>query len=406
MERILILAVDIDNDLYRKTRITGPVIGRSDNLKAAAKLALADPLDTDSNTMFEAVKKYDELKEQGYNVLVATVTGAEKEGFVADNELARQIDTLLDKFKADSCLLVTDGASDNRALPILKTRVKINSVDFVRMKQAEQFENTYFTIIEKLKEPHYARIIFGIPAILFILFALSYYFNYGWQLPIALIGLYLIQKGFGFEDFLINSFKGLGLSIYRMSFIFYISSIIFFIIALIIGYGSYTYALSTQIYDPLILASYWIEGFLLIFFISVLLFMLGRAIDLESRSMKYKMLAHITYVAYIFVVIILFYIAAAWIIGQIYFSQLIEYSIILLIIGYLISKGSIFFRNKALRKIKLIDKQVINDIGAYIGRISEIDFKKGVMIVKTTYGNTLKYDLDRITNVSDRIIIR
>ncbi|MGC8571869.1 MAG: DUF373 family protein [Candidatus Micrarchaeia archaeon] len=406
MERILVLAVDIDNDLYRKTRITGPVIGRLDNLKAAAKLALADPLETDANTMFEAVRKYDQLKAEGYNVMVATVTGAEKEGFIADTELSRQIDLLLDKFKADSCVLVTDGASDNRILPILKTRVKVNSVDTVIMKQAEHFENTYFTIIEKLKEPHYARIIFGIPAILLILFAISYYFNYGWQLPVALIGLYLIQKGFGFEDFLINSFKGFGLSIYRMSFIFYISSIIFLIIAFIIGYGSYDYALSQQIYDPLTLVAYWIEGFLLILSISVILFMLGRAADLESRNMRYKMLAHITYTAYIFVAIILFYIAAAWIIGQIYFYQLIEYSIILLLFGYIISKVSIFLRNRALRRTKLIDKLVITDIGAYIGRINEIDFKKSAMFVKTNYGTILKYDLDRITDISDRVIIK
>ena len=161
-ERILVLAVDIDNDLYRKTKITGPVIGRQENLKAAARLALADPMDTDSNAMFEAVKRHDELKRAGNRVIVVTITGAEKEGYAADSEVSRQLDMVLAKFKADSCVLVTDGASDNRVLPILKTRVKVNSVDIVRMKQSEQLENTYFTILEKLKEPHYARIVFVI----------------------------------------------------------------------------------------------------------------------------------------------------------------------------------------------------------------------------------------------------
>ena len=145
-ERILVLAVDIDNDLYTKTKITGPVVGRKDNLSAAAKLALADPQDTDANAMFEAVKRYDELKAKGYSVAIATITGAEKEGYVADSELARQMERLLDKFKADACLLVTDGASDNRVIPLLKSRIKVNSVDIIRMKQAEQFENTYFTL--------------------------------------------------------------------------------------------------------------------------------------------------------------------------------------------------------------------------------------------------------------------
>ena len=69
-ERVLVLAIDIDNDLYRKTRLSGPVIGRESNLSAAAALALADPQDTDANTMFEAVRKYDELKKLGYPVHV------------------------------------------------------------------------------------------------------------------------------------------------------------------------------------------------------------------------------------------------------------------------------------------------------------------------------------------------
>ena len=60
-ERLLILVVDVDNDLYRKTRIGGPLIGRVQNLNGATQLSLADPEDTDANTMFQAVKIYDEL---------------------------------------------------------------------------------------------------------------------------------------------------------------------------------------------------------------------------------------------------------------------------------------------------------------------------------------------------------
>ena len=406
-DRILVLAVDIDNDLYRKTRITGPVVGRNDNLKAAARLALADPQDTDANTMFEAVKKYDELKKKGHTVAVVTITGAEKEGYVADSELSRQIDIVLDKFKADACVLVTDGASDNRIIPLLKSRVKINSVDLLRMKQAEQFENAYFTVLEKLKEPHYARIIFGIPAILFILFAVSYYFNYGWQPPVMIIGAYLLIKGFGIEDALAESFKGFGFSIYRMSFVFYVSSLVFLVIAIIVGYGSYTNAVAAQQgYDALTLFCYGLEGFLLIFPITAVLYLVGRVTDLESRRQRYRAIAQGTYVGYAFAGVVLLYVAAAWIIGQIYFYQLLIFSVVVLVLGYLISKASIFLRSKAVGKTKMKNKQVINDIGAYIGKVTEIDLKRGLMFVKTDYGNVLKYDIDRITNVTDRVIIR
>ena len=42
-QRLLVLTADIDNDLYKKTRISGPVLGRVQNLSAANQLILADP---------------------------------------------------------------------------------------------------------------------------------------------------------------------------------------------------------------------------------------------------------------------------------------------------------------------------------------------------------------------------
>ena len=40
---IAVICVDRDNDFGRKAGIDGPIIGRKDNLRAAVKLALADP---------------------------------------------------------------------------------------------------------------------------------------------------------------------------------------------------------------------------------------------------------------------------------------------------------------------------------------------------------------------------
>ncbi len=404
-ERILVLAVDVDNDLYRKTKVTGPVIGRIENLKAAAKLALADPQDTDANTMFEAVRKYDELKAHGYSVNVATVTGAEKEGYVADIEVVRQIELVLERLKSDACVLVTDGSSDSRIIPLLKNRIKVNSVDIVRMKQAEKLENTYFTVLEKLKEPHYSRIVFGIPAVLLILFAISYYFNFGWQLPVALIGIYLVFKGFGLEDMVVSSFKGLGFSIDRFSFVFYIGAIIFFMISLIISYAAYTVAVSSNA-NNLVIASQAVEGFLTLFPVSLILYLAGRIIDLENKRMRYRAISQGTYAGYIIIVIALLYVTSSWLIGQIYFWEFLLFSILAMLAGYGISVFSLFLRRRAFRHARMKDKSVINDIGAYIGKITDVDTKRGLIFVKTDYGNVIKYDVDRITGVSDRVIIR
>ncbi len=404
-ERILVLAVDIDNDLYRKTKVTGPVVGRKENIEAATKLILADPKDSDGNTMFEAVKRYDELKRDGYTVGVATITGAEKEGYAADAELARQIELVLDEFKADSCLLVTDGESDNRVLPILKTRVKVNSVDFVHINQAPQFEKAYFTLLEKLKEPHYARIVFGIPAALLLLFSVSLYFGLGIYLPIALVGIYLILYGFGMWEALVRSFRGLGFSIDRVSFIFYIASIIFFIISLVISYGSYSSA-AAKTSNPLVLFSFGAEGFLMMFPISLMLYFIGRVIDLGKKRQRYRTINQGTYIGYGIISLALLYILSAWFAAQIYFWEFLLLSAVSVMFGYGISEFSNFLKKRAIKNSRMKNKKVINEIGAYIGRVEDIDLNRNSILVKTHYGSTLRFDIDRVTNITDRVMIR
>jgi len=404
-ERLLVLAVDIDNDLYRKTRISGPVVGRNNVLAAAEKFVLADPQDTDANVMFESIRQYDKLKEAGYPVAIATITGAEKEGYVADAELSRQIDIILDRFKVDACVLVTDGASDNRVLPILKSRVKVNSVDLLRMKQAENLENTYFVIFEKLKEPHFARIVFGIPALLLLLFAISAYLHYGWQLPVSLIGLYLLIKGFGLEDSIVGMFKGLGFSSERLSFIFYMSAIILFIINIILGVSSYASAAKT-ISNPLIQTAYGLEGFILLLPVTMVLYLVGRIIDYENKRLKYKAITQGSNIGYAIIVLSMIYLAAAWVAGQIYLWEFAVFGIIVILLGYGLSVLSLFLKRKALLRTRIKNKNVVNDIGAYIGKVTGIDSKKGILFVKTSYGTVLRYDVDRISTVSDRVIIR
>jgi len=58
---LLVIAIDRDNDLGRKTGIRSPVLGREPNVKAALELGLADPEESDTNTMFAAIKTYDQL---------------------------------------------------------------------------------------------------------------------------------------------------------------------------------------------------------------------------------------------------------------------------------------------------------------------------------------------------------
>jgi putative membrane protein len=402
-ERVLVLVADIDNDLYRKTRISGPLLGRVQVLNGATQLALADPEDTDSNAMFQAVKLHDDLRKDGYAVNVAAITGSEDEGYEADREIIRQLELALERYRADSCVFVTDGAGDNRILPLVEARVKVNSIKLVVVKQSAGLESTYFTVLEKLKEPHYARIIFGIPALVILLFAVSYVLGAGWEIPAALIGLYLLVKGFGLENAFLESFRGFGFSIDRMSFVFYAAAIVFIASSFLIGLGNYTSELSV---NYAIAAAYGIEGFLLLLPVAMVLYLIGRIIDTKSRRYLFRNFRYGIYIGSSIIVWVLMFSFVEWIAGQIYFSQFVDFAALAVIIGVGVSSAAGFMRNRVIRKRKLKDKLVVNELGALIGKVGGIDMKRGRFVINTSFGNPVNYNIDRIVEISDKVVVK
>lgn len=404
-ERLLVLAIDVDNDLYRKTGIGGPLLGRVQNLNAATQFSLADPEDTDSNTMFQAVKLYDELKKDGYTASIATITGAESEGYAADRAIATQLEHVLDQTKADSCVFVTDGASDERVLPLIESRIKIGSVKTVTVKQNKALESTYITVLEKLKEPHYARIVFGIPSVLLLLFAISYAVGLGWQVPVGLIGLYLLIKGFGLEDMLISSFRGFGFSIDRLSFVFYLSALIFFVASIFVGASNYLIYIHSN-GNQGVATAYAVQGFLLLLPITLLLYLLGRILDTKSNRYLFRNFRYGTYIGSSIILWVLAYSFVAWLLDQIYFSDFLLFTIAAIAIGVAVSLLTTTLRTRAVKSRKLRGKIVVNEFGTLIGKVAHIDTRKGGLVVDTSFGNPVRYSVDRVVDISDKVVIK
>ncbi|MEE8181168.1 MAG: DUF373 family protein, partial [Nitrosopumilaceae archaeon] len=71
--RLLIICIDRDNDVGEKANIATPVVGRDACIEAAQRLALEDPEDADSNSIFSAIKTYEDLISKGYQAQVITV---------------------------------------------------------------------------------------------------------------------------------------------------------------------------------------------------------------------------------------------------------------------------------------------------------------------------------------------
>jgi hypothetical protein len=214
-----------------------------------------------------------------------------------------------------------------------------------------------------------------------------------------------VIKGFGLEDMLINSFKGFGFSVERLSFVFYLSSMVFFIASLFVGFGNF-YSQS-QIATPLVLRwAYGIEGFLLLLPMTLSLYLIGRMIDSRRARYLFRSFKYGTYIGSSVILWVLLYSFTAWIIGQIYFSQFLLYTVAAVAIGIIISAFSTLLRRSVIKGKKIKDKLVINELGATVGKVTAVDVKRGLIRINTNFGNPIIYSVDRIVELSDKVVIK
>jgi putative membrane protein len=150
--KILVLCVDRDDDLGVKAGVSGPVIGRKENVDSALALGIADPEEVDTNTILSGLQLYDDLTKRGIDAEIATISGDSHVGFQSDLILRTQLENVLEVVKPDSAILVSDGAEDESIYPVISSRVKIDSVRKVYVKQSKSIEGTYYMIVKTLQD--------------------------------------------------------------------------------------------------------------------------------------------------------------------------------------------------------------------------------------------------------------
>ncbi|MBN2478476.1 DUF373 family protein [Candidatus Micrarchaeota archaeon] len=406
---LLVLCIDRDNDIYEKAGVSGPIIGRDANLTAATKLALADPQDVDANALFYAVKTYDQIKKTKKNLEIATLTGHKSLGYKADREISVQLDRLVKETGAVSCILVTDGAADEEIIPIIKSRIKIDSSKIVYVKQAKELERTYFVILEKLKDPYYARIILGIPALLVLLFSAFSYLGYGWQ-PVGIIaGAYLMVKGFGIDEILGDFVKDINFSFERSSWIANVSSFLLVIIAFIVGYYSYERALDLSLSTEKIVA-YMLKPVVSILLLSGLLTLIGKSMDALSERKNFKITTYSLYgIAFVLISLVL-RVGSDWILNleppYVSFGDFLFVIVVSIMAAALSLKVVKFLRTNSLLSMKMEGKEVINDYGSFIGRVVGVDGKNGMIIIQNIFDKRLMISFDTVSSVGEQIVIK
>lgn len=283
MGKTLVLCIDRDNDFGRKTGIKSPIIGREENLKAAQSLALVDPEDSDVNCLFAAISIRDKIEDAE----IATICGDINVGVVSDESIAKQLDEVLEKIKPEKVILVTDGAEDEYIIPIIESRIKIDAIKRVVVKQSQTLEGAYY-LIKRLMDDEKLQRKFMLPISIILLIwgisALLGSISMGFAAILLVMGLYLLLRVLHLEGIMSKIGRELitGLKMGKMTTF---SSVLAFFIVLIAIVSTFK-ILSDEQLPPAEYVIKFLNDILWWFIFAVLLIALGRFIDAYFKEKK------------------------------------------------------------------------------------------------------------------------
>ncbi len=191
--KLLVICIDRDNDVGEKAGIITPVIGRDACIEAAQRLALEDPEDADSNSIFAAIKTYEDLISKGYQAEVITVAGVKSRGVQADEKILEETKKVLEKFSANGAVIVSDGEDDESVIPVIQNVLPVISVQRVVMKVSRSVEYSYAVFGKYLKmiayDSKYSKFFLGVPGILLLIGGVATVMGYTAEITAVLISI-------------------------------------------------------------------------------------------------------------------------------------------------------------------------------------------------------------------------
>ena len=191
--RLLVICVDRDDDIGKKAGVLTPVVGRNACIEAAQRLALEDPEDADSNSIFAAVKTYEDLVSKGYQAEVIVVAGTENKGVQADEKIVLQVRAVMEKFAANGAVIVSDGEDDESVIPIIQNVLPIVSVRRVVMRVSRSVEYSYAVLGRYLRaivfDTRYSKFFLGVPGILLVIGGIASIFGVTKEISAILLSI-------------------------------------------------------------------------------------------------------------------------------------------------------------------------------------------------------------------------
>lgn len=257
----LVVCVDRDGAVARAAETPGPIAGWDAVRNLVTEIGLDDPEDSRVNCLLEALRVTRDLRTDGEESVVAVVTGTGvRNGFDgegnerskvpvdgtpvgesrgdewggggstgggetiwgtsspsrpsadgathqrvgADRAIARQVDALIARYEPDSAVVVVGSAEDERLVPIVESRVRVDAVDRVVVRQARDIESAYYLLKqfladEELRQTVLVPIGFGL-LVFPLLLALTDRLATALAAIAGVTGFFLLYKGLTLDD--------------------------------------------------------------------------------------------------------------------------------------------------------------------------------------------------------------
>jgi len=199
----LVICLDRTDDVGRVTGLRSPIVGWEAVRALVTDIGLADPEDSGVNTLLEGLRVAQDLRDDDEEAIVAVISGDRESMVSADRAVARQLDDLIAEYGPDSAVVVVDSAEDERLVPIVESRVQVDSVDRVVVRQARDIESTYYLLKQFLADEELRQTVLvplGLTFLVFPVLAMQFGTAEGAAAITTVIGVFLLYKGFNIDE--------------------------------------------------------------------------------------------------------------------------------------------------------------------------------------------------------------
>ena len=275
--------------------------------------------------------------------------------------------------------------------------------------EAKELEKTYFVLIEKLRDPYFAKTVLGIPAILILMLSLSSYLGYGLEPVGIIIGTYLLMRIFAIDELIFDIFRDFRFSFEKTSWISYIGAFAIFTIGIFVGFQTFQKGIELGLTNEKLIALV-IGNVIWIAFIGMLLIMVGKSIDAIMEKKKFKVTKYILYSAAAGLSTFVVLVGSSWIVNiyepYVDFGRFLFSIAVSLVAGYFVTSFVNWYRKEILAEMKIEGKEAISEQGTYLGKIVGLDAKRGKIILQNVFDKRYTMPLSAITSVDESVVLR